>query len=201
MANDTCVRQQGAAKPGTQLALDEYLLSKTKEVHCSVLDLLHSLLRAVPTRQVFCIGHAWWPRSLKKSWARTLSTPEKPGEGAEKPPSPYLGKPFTLSYKVLACCAHGPACLAPGLLWCVFLSAGTKIPSALFSAFLTLSGNSCSNFNTRLLPEVRTRVSDSEEKTKIFMLSNLIYLEISLLEPASFIQVTSQRKKKLKRKK
>ena len=32
-----------------------------------------------------------------------------------------------------------------------FLSAGTKIPSALFSVFLNLSGNSCSDFNSHLL--------------------------------------------------
>ena len=108
--------------------------------------------------------------------------PVKPGGGAEIPGPPCPGKVSQ-----------------PQLLRYV-LSTGTKTPPTHFSAFLTLSGNSCSNFHNHLLPEMRTRIRDSAENSKIFMSSNLIFLDRRLLEPASFIENTSLRKK-LKRRK
>lgn len=76
---------------------------------------------------------------------------------------------------------------------CVFLSAGTKIPVALFSVFLNLSGNSCSNFNTHLLPEMRTRIRGSADESQVFTMLNLIDLGISLLESAGFVEAASRR--------
>lgn len=183
MTNGTSERQQGTAKPGTELARD-YLLSETRERPLLSFGLFSILCSKHPSisHQPGCFLPARLGSlgSLGKAGRGLCGCPwNKPGEsgGARGTAS---GKAAALGWS--ASRAAVPA-RPPDF---AVLSAGIEIPPALFSAFLTLSGNSCSNFNTHLLPEMRTRTSDSAEKSTIFTLSNLIYLETSLLEPAGF---------------
>ena len=84
------------------------------------------------------ICQAWEPRILKKTWGRTYSCCET-----------GVTLALALSSKVLCTRVYLRGLLTT--LMCAFLSAGTKIPSALFSVFLNLSGNSCCDFNSHLL--------------------------------------------------
>lgn len=173
------MRQQGAAKPGAWLALS-YSLSETEKGHCFRSDcssFFAPSTRAAPTRQ----GALGLPGLVAqdpqgKLTESTTDAREARGKRAEMQGPPCPGK-----------------AAEPRLLCCV-LSPGTQTPPARFSAFLTLSGNSCSNFPTHLLPEMRTRISDSVENSKIFTSSNRIYPDRRLLEPASFMENASLRK-------